>query len=94
MGDAHGITGLFSTDDEIKGLPVDISDFDVEGEGWRFLDRRGWQLFTHSLETTGTFSLMDGQIEFILSDGTILTRDFSRTENTITIGSDQFVREQ
>jgi len=46
-------------------------------------------------EATGTFSVMNSQIEFVLSDGATLVYPFSRTENTITFGDDgwiQFIR--
>jgi hypothetical protein len=43
-------------------------------------------------KTFGTFSLTDTHIEFVLQDSTIFSREFSRTENTITIGDMQFSR--
>jgi len=44
-------------------------------------------------EITGTFSLTDdGRIEFVLSNGVIVVRSFSQTENTMLIGGRQFIR--
>ena len=40
----------------------------------------------------GTFVLKDNKIEFKNEDGSIETVDFSRTENTIKIGSDTYTR--
>ena len=41
---------------------------------------------------SGTYSLSGNQIELKFSDGTIEVRSFSRTENTIKIGSNIFTR--
>ena len=40
----------------------------------------------------GTFSISDDQIEFVYADGNIVVHSFSRTDNTITIGRQQFTR--
>lgn len=44
-------------------------------------------------ETSGTFSLSGDQIEFIHDSGRIEAVNFSRTENTFTMGRNQFTRE-
>jgi hypothetical protein len=51
-------------------------------------------------DRTGTFSIANDQIEFVFAPTSITARDgqvvalpFTRTENTITIGARQFVRE-
>jgi|GEM_PF-3682170 len=48
-----------------------------------------------SVTTQGTFSLSnDGRIEFLCGCGGISVQDFSRTENTMTIGRANFTRER
>jgi len=44
-------------------------------------------------EECGTFSFNDNEIEFVLSNGTIVVRSFSHTENTIELGETRFTRE-
>ena len=46
------------------------------------------------IETTGTFSIWEDQIEFTLSDGSIEVFKFSRTENTFTIDDTRYVRQR
>ena len=41
----------------------------------------------------GTYSISDGRIEFVLSGGEIIVHNFSRTENTMTIGGQRFTRQ-
>ena len=42
--------------------------------------------------TSGTFSVQGDQIEFVGDNGRIAAHPFSQTENTITIGLNQFTR--
>jgi hypothetical protein len=42
----------------------------------------------------GKYSISDGKIEFVYSDGRIKVFSFSRTENTISIGGRRFTRER
>ena len=50
----------------------------------------------YGTSTSGTFSVsgtgLHSQIEFVGDDGRVASNFFSRTENTITIGSGQFTR--
>ena len=46
----------------------------------------------HTITSRGTFSVSDGQIELVFSDGHIYVGNFSSTANTINIGGRQFNR--
>ena len=48
----------------------------------------------YAIETTGTFSIWDNQIEFTLSDGRVEVFEFSRTENTFTIDDKRYIRQR
>jgi hypothetical protein len=42
--------------------------------------------------TRGTYSISDGRIELVLSDGAVHVFPFSRTENTMTVNNRRFTR--
>ena len=42
----------------------------------------------------GTYSISDGKIEFVFSDGAVVVSSFSRTENTVEIDRTRFTRMQ
>ena len=71
---------------------LDIADMEILSE-WS--TERDYAVWEHQLlrgTTKGTFSITDGKIEFVLSDGTVRVCAFERTENTVKIDLVEFTR--
>lgn len=65
-----------------------------EDESGEFLGITSGGLTFNRFTATGTFSITDDRIEFIRENGTIQVISFSRTENTLRLGNEDFHRLQ
>jgi hypothetical protein len=94
--DLHG----FYVDDERIGQEFSVEKLELIETLPRKADPRidnDWDGEEHKMYrfvSNGTYSVSDGKIEFLFSDGSISVLSFSNTENTMTIERDRFIRKR
>jgi len=91
----QGQWGVFT--EQWGGIPA-FSDGRINREALVRVSEEIWpvsELFQYRRVLNGTYSISDGQIELVFSDsGTINVLNFSRTENTITLGGSRLTQRQ
>ena len=88
-GRFHPHFNIFNPRSDLE-MAVGAPSFTGDGQSPHSAGPRYYYVF----ETTGTFSIWEDQIEFILSDGRIEVFKFLRTENTFTIDDTRYVRQR